>query len=81
MDRDARQAFELGYTGKAIIHPKHIAVVHQVFRPSEDDLKHARRVVEAFDKARREGRGVTVVDGRMVDLPIVERAWRLLRDR
>lgn len=76
--RDARLAFELGFTGKAAIHPKQIAVIHDAFRPSGEELARARRIVEAFDRAALDGRGTTVVDGRMVDRPIAERARRML---
>ena len=76
--RDARLGFELGFTGKAAIHPKQLRSIHDAFRPSEEELSRARNIVEAFDRARREGRGTTVLDGQMVDLPIVERARRML---
>jgi len=73
--KDTRQACELGFTGKGLIHPSQIEVVHEVLRPTADELEHARRVMEAYENSE----GPTVVDGKMVDLPIVEKARRVLK--
>jgi citrate lyase subunit beta / citryl-CoA lyase len=73
--RDTRQARELGFTGKGLIHPAQIEPVHKVFRPTAEEIEYARRVVEAFEKTE----GAIAVDGKMVDLPIVERARRVLQ--
>ena len=69
---------ELGFTGKVLIHPNQINVVHECFAPSHMQIEHARRVVEAFDKAQAEGHGSITVAGQLVDLPIVEKARRVL---
>lgn len=66
----------LGFAAKVCIHPNQIAVVHDVFAPSAEELAWARRVVEAADAAR--GRGAIAVDGQMVDAPVVARSRRLL---
>jgi citrate lyase subunit beta/citryl-CoA lyase len=76
--RDALQARRLGFTGKALIHPAQIDVVEEVFRPTPEEVAYARRVVAAFDAAEATGAGATLVDGRMVDRPVVERARQLL---
>ncbi len=75
---DAEAARRLGYTGKMLIHPAQIAPVHAVFAPTADEVEHARRVVAAFEDARAAGSGVAVVDGTMVDRPVVLRARRVL---
>ena len=72
---------ELGFSGKALIHPNQIDVVHECFAPSPEQVEHARRVVEAFDKAEAEGQGSIAVDGQLVDLPIVEKARRVLESQ
>lgn len=64
----------LGFTGKLLIHPRQITPVHDAFCPSADELAYAQRVLAAFD----EDSGSIVVDGRMVDLPVVERARQTL---
>ncbi len=79
LERDTRLARELGFTGKALIHPAQIEVVETVFRPTDAEVKHARRVVEAFEAAEADGAGAVAVDGQMVDLPVVERARRVLQ--
>ena len=75
--RETRAARELGFSGKTLIHPAQIETVHRVFRPTDDEVESARRVVEAFEAAP--GEGTMAVDGRMVDLPVVKRARWILR--
>ena len=75
---DTRSARDLGYTGKMVIHPAQIAPVHAVFAPSPAEVDHARRVVAAFEEAQARGEGIAVVDGAMVDRPVVLRARRIL---
>ena len=68
---DTRHAVELGFTGKLCVHPRQVPVVHEAFRPSEEELAWARAVLAAGD-------GVSSVDGQMVDRPVLLRAERLL---
>ena len=70
----ARQSRRLGFTGRLLIHPSQIAPVHEAFCPSSDEVDDARRVVAAFNQDC----GSIVLDGRMVDLPVVERANQTL---
>jgi citrate lyase subunit beta/citryl-CoA lyase len=78
LEADTRSARALGYTGKMVIHPAQIDPVHAVFAPSAAEVDHARRVVAAFENAQAVGEGVAVVDGAMVDRPVVLRAQRIL---
>lgn len=75
----ARQARALGFDGVGCLHPRQIAVVHEAFAPGQAELERARRIVAAFAEAAAVGQGVATVDGKMVDLPIVERARRVLQ--
>jgi citrate lyase subunit beta / citryl-CoA lyase len=75
---DAAQARRLGYTGKMLIHPAQIEPVHDVFAATPDEVAHARRVIDAFEAASASGSGVAVVDGVMIDRPVVLRAQRVL---
>jgi citrate lyase subunit beta/citryl-CoA lyase len=77
--RNAAASKRLGFTGKFAIHPDQIAIIERAFAPSEDEIAQARRVIEAFESAEREGRGSTSLDGRVVDIPVVKRAHELLR--
>ena len=76
--KSCRQGREMGFDGKTLIHPAQIAVTNRVFAPSEAELDLARRYVAAFGEAERAGRGVAVVDGRLVETLHVENARRQL---
>jgi citrate lyase beta subunit len=58
--------------------PSQIAILNDEFRPSPDEIDHARRVLAAYDEALVAGVRAVTVDGRMIDVPIVERARLLL---
>jgi citrate lyase subunit beta/citryl-CoA lyase len=62
-----RQGAEFGFDGKALIHPKQIEPANRAFAPTEEDLAWVRRIIEAHEQAAREGKGVVVVDGRLVE--------------
>lgn len=76
--RSVHRAKELGFQGKLCIHPDQVPVVNECFRPSEKELSHARRVLDAFAQAERDGLAAIQVDGQFVDYPIVYRAQRLV---
>jgi citrate lyase subunit beta/citryl-CoA lyase len=76
--RTTERARALGYTAKACIHPAQIAVVNEVFTPSQAEVAWARKVVEAFDAAERQGLAAVALEGQMLDYPVVEKARRLL---
>lgn len=78
LERDARTARRLGFSGKSLIHPGQIATVNEIFSPSASEVEHARRVVAAFDEAMKRGDGAVALDGQLLDPPIVERARRTL---
>ena len=78
LERDARTARRLGFSGKSLIHPGQIASVNEIFSPSASEVEHARRVVAAFDEAMKRGDGAVALDGQLLDPPIVERARRTL---
>lgn len=62
-----RQGVELGFDGKTLIHPKTIATANRIFAPDEAAIAFARRIIAAHAAAAAEGRGVVVVDGRLVE--------------
>ena len=69
----------LGFTGKSLVNPRQIEVVHEVFRPTPEEIAHAVEVIDAIKRAREMGTGVISLRGRMVDAPVVKRAARTLR--
>lgn len=64
---ECRQGFAMGFDGKTLIHPSQVEPCNGVWAPSQDEVAHARKVIEAFSAAERDGRGVVTVDGRMVE--------------
>jgi len=73
VSRSARQARRFGFGGKLCIHPAQVAVVHDAFRPSMEDVSWAQEVVQASG-------GAAQVNGQMVDKPVVERARKILME-
>ena len=72
-------AKRLGYTGKCLVNPRQIEVVHEVFAPKQAEVDYALQVIEAIQRARLLGTGVISLGGKMVDAPVVKRAARVLR--
>jgi (S)-citramalyl-CoA lyase len=72
---ETRRVRALGFTGKLAIHPDQVRPVVAAFKPSEDEIAHARRVIEALRNAKG---GVATVDGRMIDAPVARAAERTL---
>jgi citrate lyase subunit beta/citryl-CoA lyase len=62
-----RQGRELGFDGKTLIHPRQIESANQAFAPGAAEVAQARRIIEAHAEAMREGRGVVMVDGRLIE--------------
>jgi citrate lyase beta subunit len=80
LEAQARLARSLGFRGKACVHPAQVGVVKRVFSPTVEEVDWARRVVDAYERGARAGRGAVALDGAMVDLPVVERARRILNE-
>jgi citrate lyase subunit beta / citryl-CoA lyase len=82
-DLDAFSAMALrsrrfGFAGATCVHPAQVPILNAAFSPTADEVNRARRIVLASDEALGSGRGAFELDGRMVDVPIVARAQRLL---
>jgi citrate lyase subunit beta/citryl-CoA lyase len=75
---EVRAVLQLGFRGKAVIHPDQVEPVNRVFAPSDEDVARAQQVVQAFEAAVAQGRASVALDGRMVDAPVAERARKLL---
>jgi citrate lyase subunit beta/citryl-CoA lyase len=69
----------LGFTGKSLVNPRQIEIIHEVFRPTQVEIDHAIEVMDAIKRAREMGTGVISLKGRMVDAPVVMRAARVLK--
>lgn len=73
-----RQGRDLGFDGKTLIHPRTIEAANRLFGPDPGELETARRLLSAWREAREAGRGVTVLDGRLVEELHVREAGRLV---
>ncbi|HLF27313.1 MAG TPA: HpcH/HpaI aldolase/citrate lyase family protein [Anaerolineae bacterium] len=78
MTREALEGARLGFGGKQIIHPHQVEPVQAAFTPSAEAIAHAQRVVEAFEAHQASGAGAFALDGKMVDMPVVKAAQRVL---
>lgn len=73
------QGLELGFDGKTLIHPKTIDAANRVFAPSEKEIEWSKKIIAAHAEAAAEGKGVVVVDGKLVENLHVENAKRIVR--
>ena len=77
-EHTVRAGRAMGFTGSVCIHPRQVPIVNCGFSPSAEEISWAERVVAADEAASRTGRGAVLLDGRMIDRPIVQRARRWL---
>jgi citrate lyase beta subunit len=75
---ETRDALSLGYSGKLAIHPSQIAPIHGVFTPGPDEIRAAQRLLDEHQRHQSEGKGVFVMEGRMIDMPMVRAARAVL---
>lgn len=68
----------LGFVGKQIIHPAQVEPVQKAFTPSDEAIAYAKRIVETFDASQKEGKGAYSLDGKMIDMPLLKNAQRVL---
>ncbi|MBI5090292.1 MAG: CoA ester lyase [Actinobacteria bacterium] len=77
---ECAEGLSLGFEGKMCIHPRQVELLHQVLTPTDDELQAALRILEAYEASAAAGSGICLVDGRMIDEPLVRQA-RAVRDR
>lgn len=76
--RETQVAIQMGYTGKLAIHPDQVAPIQNAFAPTPEQLAAALRLIRAYEAQQAVGAGVFVLDGRMVDLPMVRAAQAVI---
>ncbi|MDR1626960.1 MAG: CoA ester lyase [Spirochaetia bacterium] len=76
--QDALLAKSFGFSGKAVISPRHVNCVNGIFSPSDAEIEYAHQVFEAIETAKKQGKGAISLGGKMIDAPIVERARKVL---
>jgi len=75
---EAKQGARLGFSGKQIIHPNQVAAVQEAFTPSAEAIEYAQRVVRVFTASQKEGKGAFALDGKMIDMPLLKNAQKVL---
>jgi citrate lyase subunit beta / citryl-CoA lyase len=73
-----RRSRRLGFAGASCIHPSQVAILNEEYRPSPDEVAQAERAVAAYDAATAAGIGAIELDGKMIDVPVIERAKHVL---
>jgi citrate lyase beta subunit len=68
----------IGYAGKQIIHPAQVEPVQTAFTPNDEAIAYAKRIVETFEANQKEGKGAYSLDGKMIDMPLVKNARKVL---
>ncbi len=76
--KEARKVKLMGFTGKLLVHPRHVEPVNQVFSPSKEEIDFAQRVIKAYEEAKAKGLGATSLGGRMIDYGSYRRALNLI---
>jgi citrate lyase subunit beta/citryl-CoA lyase len=77
-EADAVTGRSLGYDGKICLLPRQVDVANRVFRPSEAEIDHARRLIARYEEASAAGIGTIDFEGKMIDGPLVKRAQRIV---
>jgi len=78
LEQDCKIGKSLGYSGKSIIHPDQIPVVHRLFHPNKSEIIWAEKVCKTYLKSTKKGKGATTVDGKMIDEVHFKQAKALL---
>jgi citrate lyase subunit beta / citryl-CoA lyase len=74
-----RRARRFGFDGAGCIHPGQVKIVNEEYTPSEEEVAYARKVIQMNNEAKAAGRGSFQIEGKMIDIPVVVRAEKLLR--
>ena len=75
----ARNARALGFEGMGCVHPLQVAVIHEAFAPTSQEIERALRIVGAYEDAQARGLGVVSLGSKMIDAPVVQRALKLVQ--
>ena len=76
--KSAERARRFGFSGGTCIHPGLVTALNEAFTPKPDEVAYARKLIDADKTAQAEGRGSFSVDGKMIDIPVIDRARKLL---
>jgi citrate lyase subunit beta/citryl-CoA lyase len=74
-----RRSRRFGFDGAGCIHPGQVTIVNEEYSPTEDEVAYARKIIALDHEAAKSGRGSFALDGKMIDIPIIVRAQKLIR--
>lgn len=77
--RNVKSSKALGFEGMGCIHPRQIAVIHQNFAPGTEEIEKAKKIILAFEDAKKNGLGVVSIGTKMIDAPVVKRAENTIK--
>jgi citrate lyase beta subunit len=75
---EAEQGAGFGFSGKQVIHPNQVPVAQEAFTPSDSAIEYARLIVQSFETSQKEGKGAYALDGKMIDMPLLKNAQKVL---
>jgi citrate lyase subunit beta/citryl-CoA lyase len=75
---EAKKVKLMGFTGKLLVHPRHVDPVNRVFAPNKGEIEFAKRVINAYEEAKSKGLGATSIGGRMIDYGSYRRALNVI---
>ncbi|MPZ24334.1 MAG: CoA ester lyase [Dehalococcoidia bacterium] len=78
LERECARLKQMAIKGKFCIHPRQLPIANKAFAPGPEEVAYARRVVEAWEQGAREGKGAVQLDGKMIDIPVANRARGVL---
>ncbi|KAI8592031.1 Pyruvate/Phosphoenolpyruvate kinase-like domain-containing protein [Geranomyces variabilis] len=78
LEEECLEGRQWGFTGKQAIHPKQLETIQRVFSPSEKDIERANKIIDKYNEHIKKGIGAFNLDGKMIDMPVVKWAERLL---
>jgi citrate lyase subunit beta/citryl-CoA lyase len=74
-----RRSRRFGFDGAGCIHPGQVTIVNEEYSPSPDEVAYAKKIIRMNDETAKSGRGSFALDGKMIDVPIIVRAQKLLK--
>jgi citrate lyase subunit beta/citryl-CoA lyase len=77
--KSAERARRFGFSGGTCVHPGLVQALNEAFTPDVKEVAYAQKLIAADERAAAEGRGSFSVDGKMIDIPVIERARRLIK--
>lgn len=76
---EVKSSVNLGFAGKSCVHPSQVKLVHEIFTPSQEELEKSLEIVKAAQEADISKGGVITVNGKMVDIPVISKAEKVVR--